>query len=149
MKKSHIIALVVIAVAVAMIISTVGNASTYSDFGEAISRAQEGNKTAVHVVGELKKDGGGNIVGMVYEPSIDPNRFEFMMVDSLQKESKVVLNKPKPQDLEKSEKVVVVGSMNLDKNCFEAEQILLKCPSKYNNEGFNAPETAMIEPNAN
>jgi cytochrome c-type biogenesis protein CcmE len=147
MKKSHIIALVVIAVAVAMIISTVGDASTYSDFSEAKRLAEDGNSNAVHVVGELKKDDMGNITGMVYEPSIDPNRFEFMMIDSLQNESKVVFNKPKPQDLERSEKVVVVGSMNLENQYFEAEQILLKCPSKYNNEGLEVEETAMIENN--
>ncbi|MCR9065846.1 MAG: cytochrome c maturation protein CcmE [Cytophagales bacterium] len=144
MKKSHIIALVVIAVAIAMIISTVGDASTYSDFGEAKKLATEGNTTDVHVVGELKKDSQGNILGMVYEPSVNPNRFEFMMVDSLNNESKVVLMKPKPQDMERSEKVVVVGSMNLDQNYFEAEQILLKCPSKYNNGELEAEEqTAM------
>ncbi|MGR3808916.1 cytochrome c maturation protein CcmE domain-containing protein [Jiulongibacter sp. NS-SX5] len=143
MKKSHIIALVVIAVAVAMIISTVGDASTYSDFGAAKKLAEGGNTNDVHVVGELKKDGQGNIMGMVYEPSINPNRFEFMMIDSLQNESKVVFNKPKPQDLERSEKVVVVGSMNLDQQYFEADQILLKCPSKYNNEGLEVEQTAM------
>jgi cytochrome c-type biogenesis protein CcmE len=135
MKKSHIIALVVIAVAIGMIISTVGDASTYSDFSEAREMAADGKTNSIHVVGELKKDGMGQIIGMVYEPSLNPNRFEFMMIDSLQNESKVVYNKPKPQDLDKSEKVVVVGKMNLDQDYFEAEQILLKCPSKYNNEG--------------
>lgn len=140
MKKTHIIALVVIAVAVAMIISTVGDASTYSDFSEARKMAENGKTSSVHVVGELKKDGTGQITGMRYEPAIDPNRFEFVMIDSLQNESKVVLNKPKPQDMEKSEKVVVVGSMNLDKDVFEAEQILLKCPSKYNDGKLNTDE---------
>ncbi len=133
MKKSSIIALVVIAVAIAMIIATVGDASTYSDFSEAKKLAQNGNNGAVHVVGELKKDQNGEITGMMYHPEIDPNRFEFVMIDSLNFESKVILNKPKPQDMEKSEKVVVVGKMNLENNYFEADQILLKCPSKYNN----------------
>lgn len=138
MKKSHIIALIVIAVAIGMIISTVGDASTYSDFSEARKMAEDGKNNAIHVVGELKKDANGEILGMVYQPAVNPNRFEFMMVDSLQNESKVVFNKPKPQDLDKSEKVVVVGKMNLDQNYFEAEQILLKCPSKYNNGELTA-----------
>lgn len=142
MKKSHIIALGVIAIAVIMIISTVGDASTYSDFNEARKLAEEGSKNSVHVVGELKKDALGNIQGMVYEPSLDPNKFEFIMVDSMNFESKVVYLKPKPQDMEKSEKVVVVGSMNLEKNYFLAEQILLKCPSKYNNPGIEGEQTA-------
>lgn len=140
MKKSHIIGLVVIAVAVAMIISTVGDASTYSDFSEASRLAKEGSKADVHVVGELKKDQMGQVIGMNYEPSVNPNRFEFIMVDSLQNESLVVFNKPKPQDMDKSDKVVVVGHMNLADNYFEADQILLKCPSKYNNGELKVEE---------
>jgi cytochrome c-type biogenesis protein CcmE len=143
MKKSHIIALGVIAVAIIMIISTVGDASTYSDFGAAQRLAEEGSSTSVHVVGELQKDADGNIEGMLYQPSVDPNKFEFVMIDSLQRESKVVYMKPKPQDMEKSEKVVVVGNMNLKENYFLAEQILLKCPSKYNNGDLDANQTAM------
>ncbi|WP_341224358.1 cytochrome c maturation protein CcmE [uncultured Arcticibacterium sp.] len=138
MKKSHIIALGVIAVAIIMIISTVGDASTYSDFNEAKKLAKSGSSTSVHVVGELKKDAIGEIEGMKYEPSIDPNKFEFIMVDSMNFESKVVYMKAKPQDMERSEKVVVVGKMNIEKDYFLAEQILLKCPSKYNNGDLDA-----------
>ncbi len=145
MKKSHIIALGVIAIAIVMIISTVGDASTYSDFNKAQELAESGSSTSVHVVGELKKDNLGNIQGMIYQPSVNPNKFEFMMVDSMNFESKVVYMKPKPQDMEKSEKVVVVGSMNLEENYFLAEQILLKCPSKYNNGALEGPQTAMIK----
>ncbi len=42
----------------------------------------------------------------------------------------VVLLKPKPQDIEKSEKIVVIGSYKND--VFVAKEILMKCPSKYN-----------------
>lgn len=134
MKKSHIVALGVIAVAVAIIISSVGDASTYATFVEAKSLAEAGSTKSIHVVGELKKNPMGEIVGMQYDPIIDPNRFEFLMIDSLDNESRVVYNQPKPQDLDKSEKVVIVGKMDLEKDYFKAEQIILKCPSKYNNE---------------
>ncbi len=133
MKKSHIIALGIIAIAIAIIISTVGDASTYVGFNEAEQVAKEGSTKSMHVVGKLKKDANGNFVGMLYDPAIDPNHFEFVMIDSLNYESKVVYNQPKPTDLDKSEKVVVVGKMDLEQKCFKAEQILLKCPSKYNN----------------
>lgn len=138
MKKSHIIALGIIAVAVAIIISTVGDASTYVSFKDAEDMAKEGNSKSIHVVGTLKKNVAGGFEGMKYEPSVNPNHFEFMMVDSLNYESLVVYNQPKPQDLDKSEKVVVVGKMNLEKKYFEADQILLKCPSKYNNQKLDA-----------
>ncbi len=133
MKKSHIIALGVIAIAITMIISTIGDASTYLSFNEAKELAEKGNTKSVHVVGELPRNSAGDAIGIKYEPSIDPNRFEFIMIDSLHTQYKVVHNQPKPQDIEKSEKVVVVGKMNLDNGYFEAEKILLKCPSKYNN----------------
>ena len=133
MKRSHIIALAAMAVAVMVIISTVGDASTYASFSEAKTLAQEGSSKPILVVGELKKSASGEIYGMKYEPAIDPNHFEFWMIDSLQNESLVIYNQPKPQDLDKSEKVVVVGKMDVEADVFRAEQILLKCPSKYNN----------------
>lgn len=133
MKKSHIIALVVIATAIFMIISTVGDASVYVAFDAARTLAKDNKNAVVHVVGELPKGPDGKPAGMKYEPKIDPNTFEFIMIDSLNNQELVVYNKPKPQDIDQSEKVVVVGKMNLEKNCFEANNILLKCPSKYNN----------------
>lgn len=133
MKKTHIIALGVIAIAIAMIISTIGDASTYASFKEAKEMANSGDKGSIHVVGELIKGVDGKPLGMKYEPSVDPNHFEFMMLDSLNNKELVVFKQPKPQDMDKSEKVVVVGHMDLENNYFEAEQILLKCPSKYNN----------------
>lgn len=133
MKRIHIIGLIVIGIAIFMIVSTIGDASTYVAFSDARDNAKNGKNRLVHVVGELTKDAAGQPKGMKYEPQIDPNRFEFIMEDSLQNQELVVFNKPKPQDMDKSEKVVVVGKMNLEKNCFEADQILLKCPSKYNN----------------
>ena len=51
------------------------------------------------------------------------------MTDEKGVEKKVIYNKPKPQDFEKSEKVVVIGSMKNDE--FMATSLLLKCPSKY------------------
>jgi cytochrome c-type biogenesis protein CcmE len=133
MKKSHLLALVVIAIAVFMIISTVGDASVYVAFSDARNLANEGSGKLVHVVGELPKGPDGKPAGMRYDPKVDPNSFSFMMIDSLNQSELVIYNQPKPQDMDKTEKVVVVGKMNLKKNYFEAEQILLKCPSKYNN----------------
>jgi cytochrome c-type biogenesis protein CcmE len=139
MKTSHIIGIVIIAVAIAVILSSVGDASTYVTFKEAKEMAKDGSNKSIHVVGSLKKDAQGNIVGLFYDPMVNANHFEFTMVDSLQNESKVVYNNPKPADLEKSEKVVIVGSMKAD--YFQADQILLKCPSKYNNNKLEADST--------
>jgi len=132
MKKVHIFGLIVIAIAIGIIVSTYGNASTYSNFTEAEELAKEGETTEIHVVGKLKKDVTGQIVGMKYDPVKDVNHFEFMLVDTNKVVKKVVYLSPKPQDFDKSEQVVVIGRMQGDH--FECNKILMKCPSKYTNE---------------
>jgi cytochrome c-type biogenesis protein CcmE len=44
----------------------------------------------------------------------------------------VVYRNAKPQDIERTEKVVLIGNYKGDH--FEASSILSKCPSKYNEE---------------
>ena len=134
MKKSHIIAFVVIAAAIAIIISTAGDASTYVTFDQAYQLASVGNKVGIHVVGELKKDGKGEIIGL--EKSQDNLSFSFILLDENKKEQKVYYNEPMPPDFTRSEKVVVVGSYH--GNQFVADKILLKCPSKYQEQKLNA-----------
>jgi len=134
MKKSYIIAIIIIAAAIAIIISTAGDASTYVSFDEAFQMASNGNKNQIHVVGELKKDDHGNIVGI--EKSADKLSFSFIMVDENNKEQKVYYNEPMPPDFTRSEKVVVIG--NYYNDSFVANKILLKCPSKYQEEKINA-----------
>jgi cytochrome c-type biogenesis protein CcmE len=129
MKKSHIIGIIVIAMAIGIIMTTAGDASTYVSFGDAIELAKDGNSTKVHVVGRLKKDNQGHIVGMQYEPLKDPNYFSFTLVDTNRFEQRVVYFNPKPQDFERSEQVVITG--NMQNEVFVADKILLKCPSKY------------------
>ena len=122
MKKSHIIALLVIAAAVAAILSTVSESSTYATFTEA----SENEGKVFHVAGKLDKDHE-----RIYNPQVNPNLFTFYMIDSKGMEKKVLLNSAPPQDFEKSEQIVVIGKMKGDD--FFASSILMKCPSKYNN----------------
>jgi cytochrome c-type biogenesis protein CcmE len=133
MKKSHILIVVVIAAAIAILITTAGDASTYADFGQAYQMASAGSKKEIHVVGSLKKDGSGNIIGI--EQGMDKVSFSFVMIDDKGKEQKVTYGEPMPQDFIKSEKVVVIGSYHGD--IFNASKILLKCPSKYQEQKVN------------
>jgi cytochrome c-type biogenesis protein CcmE len=133
MKKSHILILVVIAAAIAIIVSTAGDASTYVTFDEAQAMWTSGNKKEIHVVGELKKDQSGHIIGI--EEGEDKVSFSFVMVDDNGREQKVTYNQPMPADFTRSEKVVVIGSY-VDDN-FMASKILLKCPSKYQEQNIN------------
>lgn len=134
MKKSHILVIVVIAVAIAIVISTAGDASTYVTFDQAYEMASEGDSKSIHVVGELKKDAQGHVVGIM--PGADRVSFSFIMVDENHKEQVVIYNEPMPQDFTRSEKVVVIGGYAGD--TFKADKILLKCPSKYQEDKLNA-----------
>jgi cytochrome c-type biogenesis protein CcmE len=127
MKISHIILIAVIAAAVGIIITSAGDASTYVTFDQARELANSGNPGSLHVVGELKKDSEGHVVGI--SRGKDMVSFSFVMVDDNGMEQQVQYNQPMPADFTKSEKVVVVGSYHDD--TFIANKILLKCPSKY------------------
>ncbi len=137
MKISHIIALVIIAVGIAILLTTIGDSSQYVTFKEADALYAEGDKDDVHVIGKLKRDASGEITGFFYDPKIDVNRFEFILVDSTGIEKPVIYYGTKPQSMEEAEKLVIVG--HSDKNAFIAKQILTKCPSKYKEE-----ETAAV-----
>lgn len=133
MKKSHILIIVVIAAAIGILVSTAGDASTYVGFGEAYDMALAGNKKDIHVVGELTKDASGNITGI--EEGKDKVSFSFVLVDESGKQQKVMYSEPMPQDFTKSEKVVVIG--RYEGEVFKASKILLKCPSKYQEENVS------------
>ena len=121
MKKTHIIAIIVIAVAIGAILSTVSDSSTYASFKEAIENPGD----EYHVVGQLNKE-----ADMIYNPEEDANLFIFSMVDNNGDEQRVHFAGSKPQDFERSEQVVLVGKYEND--TFQASKILMKCPSKYN-----------------
>lgn len=121
MRKTHIIGLVVIALSIGILISVMGSTSEYAD----LKKAADNPTKDYHVVGTWVKE-----KGLTYDPKIDANYFAFIIKDEQGRESKVVYHNNKPSDFERSERVVVVGHMHGSE--FEANQILMKCPSKYN-----------------
>ena len=122
-KKTHIIAIVMLIVAITTLILSSQNLSTYSTFELA---TKSGNKAKV--VGNL------SLADPIdYSPEVNPNFFSFYLVDQDGSKKKVILNEPKPRDFERSEQIVVTGKMK-DTDEFYASEILLKCPSKYKDE---------------
>lgn len=122
MKKIHIIAIVMMLIAAGVLISASGDVSTYATFDVA---KETGNR--VKISGELVKS-----KEIVYNPSKDANYFSFYITDDNGLSKQVVMEEAKPQDFEMSESIVVTGVMKED--VFYADDILLKCPSKYKNE---------------
>ena len=121
MKKTHIVGIVIIAVAIGAIISTIQDSSTYASFAQA----RENPEIEFHVIGELNKE-----KELDYNPEINPNLFSFYAFDKEGEEYKVVFNGTKPQDFERSEQLVMLGS--IQEEVFVCSKILMKCPSKYN-----------------
>lgn len=126
MKKTHIIAIVIIAISIGVIVSSLTNASTYGNLSEAFKNPEK----KIQVVGYYNKE-----KGLVYDPEVDPNMMSFYMVDKAGQECKVVLNQSKPQDFERSEEIVLKGKAVGDE--FHATDMLMKCPSKYNDGSQN------------
>ena len=122
MRKSAIIGLITIAICIGFLVSLNAETDTYSNFTEASSSNKE-----EHVIGHWEKTKGTH-----YDAIKDPNHFAFYMKDEKGEMKKVVLNGTKPQDFERSEKLVVIGKMQNE--TFYASKILMKCPSKYNDE---------------
>lgn len=129
MKKSSILLIIVIAIAIAMILVIYTDSSTYSTFTEAKEK-----QTELYVVGVLNKE-----KELMYDPVKDANLFSFYMYDSDSTECQVVFNGAKPQDIERSEQIVLTGKM--ENNVFHASKILMKCPSKYNEDEVEVIET--------
>ncbi|MGB0431016.1 MAG: cytochrome c maturation protein CcmE [Bacteroidia bacterium] len=128
MKKGGIIGLLAIAVAVAVMISTFGDAGSYGTFEMA-----KGNPgVEFNVAGSFMKE-----MPQEYDPLVDPNHYTFFMRDSLNNEMKIIYKDAKPTDIEKSERVVVIGKA-INENEFAAKKILQKCPSKYKEEELAA-----------
>ena len=122
MNKNIIIALGFIVLGIIVFTSVSKDVSTYASFNIAAKSGQSSK-----IVGQLAKD-----KPMVYDAENKPNEFSFYMKDNEGLVKQVILNKPKPQDFEMSEQIVVTGKMKGD--IFEAHEILMKCPSKYKDE---------------
>jgi cytochrome c-type biogenesis protein CcmE len=120
MKKTQIVLLILIVVALSVLVSVFGDFSTYETFASA---AKQPGKN-YYVIGMLQKD-----KEMVYDPTKDANHFSFFAKDKAGNLNKVIFNGEKPRDIEKSEQIVMLGY--LDGGTFHCSRIQMKCPSKY------------------
>lgn len=123
MKKTHIVLLVLIAAAIAVLISYTGNLSTY----ETVASARQKEGKFVRLIAKVDKR-----QPVEYDPIKDPNYMVFTAVDTLGNTTKVVYRNSKPTDFEKSERLVLNGKMQNGQ--FECKDMLMKCPSKYKDD---------------
>ncbi len=122
MKKSHLLAIIVVAVAIGILISASKDVTTYANFAQATK-----SEDKVKLVGQLVKDRP-----VEYDPAKDPNFMAFYLKDDAGEIRRVELLAAKPQDFERSESIVLTGQMKGE--TFAASDMLLKCPSKYKDQ---------------
>jgi cytochrome c-type biogenesis protein CcmE len=122
MKKTEILILVLIAVSIAVLVSFMGNLTTY----ETIASAKQKDGKSVKLVVKLQPN------SVEYDAIKNPNYLKFTAVDTLGNTVKVIYHDAKPTDMEKSERIVLNGKMKGEE--FECKSILLKCPSKYKDD---------------
>ena len=118
MKPKLIIGIVAIVGFTSLLMYNFGQSiSTYTTFEEA------GERSTAHIPGTWDEDKGA-------EFSLETKRFTFYMKDEDGVSKKVVYSKPKPNNFEQADQLVVIGEMRGD--TFYANEMLMKCPSKYN-----------------
>ncbi|HLX92598.1 MAG TPA: cytochrome c maturation protein CcmE [Puia sp.] len=126
MKKLHIVLLVFIATSIGLLISFMGNLSTY----ETIASAKQKEGKSVTIIARLD-----NSKPIEYNAARNPNYCSFYVSDTLGNRAKVEYFFEKPYDMEKAERIVLKGKMMGD--VFQITQkdgILIKCPSKYTDD---------------
>lgn len=123
MKKIHIILLILIAGAIAVLISFLQATTTYDTIETAMAKPGK----FVHLIAKLDKN-----KPVEYDAVNNPNYLSFTAVDSLGKSVKVVYHNAKPDNLEVSERLVLKGAYKDD--LFECKEIMMKCPSKYKDD---------------
>jgi cytochrome c-type biogenesis protein CcmE len=129
MKKIHIVLLVLVAAAIAVLISFLQTATTYDTVDTAISKPGK----YVHLMARLDKS-----QPVEYDALKDPNYLAFTAVDTLGKSVKVIYHNPKPENFEISERLVLKGKYN--DGIFNCKSIQTKCPSKYKEDMKAAQE---------
>ena len=119
MKPKLIFGIVAIVGFTSLLMYNFGNSiSTYVNFEQAAGM------NGAHVVGTWADS-------KQYGFSMETKQFSFYMKDEAGNVRRVVYPKPKPNNFEQADRLVVIGEMK--NGVFYANDMLMKCPSKYNN----------------
>ncbi len=118
MKPKLIFGVLAIVFFTSLLMYNFGNSiSTYVNFEEAAER------TTSHVIGTWDNSESHGF-------SRETMQFSFHMEDQDGNVRRVVYPRPKPNNFEQATQLVVIGEMR--NNVFHANEMLMKCPSKYN-----------------
>jgi cytochrome c-type biogenesis protein CcmE len=123
MKRTHIILLLLVAGLMGTFIATITSTSRSVGFN-----------TAFQDPGVEFKVSGTLVTSepIEYDPQVNTGLTKFHMMDKEGVIREVWLEKAKPTGLERSESIDLYGKANGDH--FRATEMLMKCPSKYNEQ---------------
>jgi cytochrome c-type biogenesis protein CcmE len=118
LRPLHLIGIAIILLA--MVTGYFGLQSAFRPYTISVSEAV-GSGRSVQLAGFLGSTGAYDTNG----------NFTFDLQDSTGKRVKVIYPKPKPANFEQAVSVVAIGHYDAGKQAFLAEDMLVKCPSKY------------------
>jgi cytochrome c-type biogenesis protein CcmE len=107
----------------AAILSYGGLQQSFRPYTERIEEAIESGRS-VQLVGFLGSAGAYDAQG----------RFTFVLEDETGHRVTVVSREPKPSHFELATSIVVIGRYDNEHHVFLADQVLVKCPSKYHEQ---------------
>ena len=132
MKKTEIAVIIAIASLIGLAVFAIfPDLSKSVTFGQALGKPGEEFK----ISGVLDKT-----QEIRYDPEMNADVTIFSMIDSDGKSETVYLAEAKPQGLEQSESIDLYGSY--EDGEFHASKMLMKCPSKYNDQKHALDGTA-------
>lgn len=117
-RRNLVISIVVILLLIIFFVLFVNSGVDYSTFNQA---KETGKK--VQVIGKVVN---------TFDKKYENGQLEFLMVDDSNTVVKVKYRGAVPQSFDIADKIVVKGVMR--KDYFESNEILTKCPSKYENK---------------
>jgi len=123
MKKTQIIGIIFIAVLLGALTTSLSSSGKMANFNEAFANEDREYRVSGFLVDSEPIE---------YDPMTNASLTRFTMRDQDGETRKVHLLKSMPQGFEQSESLVLTGSAK--GQIFEAKDMLMKCPSKYNED---------------
>jgi cytochrome c-type biogenesis protein CcmE len=123
MKKIHIVLLIFVAAAIAVLVSFLQTTTTY----DTVATAKSKPGTFVHLMAKWDQS-----EPLQYDAVKNPNYLAFTAIDTLGQKINVIYHNPKPENFELSERLVMKGKY-VD-GVFICQSIQTKCPSKYKDQ---------------
>jgi cytochrome c-type biogenesis protein CcmE len=120
-KPLHIAGLGIILIAI--VYGAFGFKDAFRSYTTSVVEAQESGKQ-VQLAGFLGSTGEYDVEG----------RWTFMLQDETGQQIKIISDDPRPANFEQATSIVAIGQFDQAEGAFVADDLLVKCPSKYQEE---------------